>query len=79
MQRLDELCAAAEPALSVKYVPTGHVLQSVASSWSDANVAMIRDEVERLVDSDDYVDGVEVDVVGDAMRDYGDDSDGGEA
>ena len=51
----------------------------MASSWSDANVAMIRDEVERLVDSDDYVDGVEVDVVGDAMRDYGDDSDGGEA
>jgi hypothetical protein len=28
---------------------------------------MIREEVERLVDSDDYVDGVEVDVVGDAM------------
>jgi hypothetical protein len=42
---------------------------------------MIRDEVERLVDSDDYVDGVDVDVVGDAMAkgDSDGDDDGGEA
>jgi hypothetical protein len=40
---------------------------------------MIREEVERLVDSDDYVDGVEADIVGDAMRDGYDDGDGEEA
>lgn len=38
---------------------------------------MIRNEVERLIDSGDYVDGVEVDVVGDAMQDGDDDSDDG--
>ena len=49
--------------------------------WTDDNIAMIRDEVERLVDSGDYVDGIEVDVVGDAMLaddDDGDDADDGE-
>lgn len=60
-------------------IPNPH--NKLSGWWSRDNVEMIRDEVERLVDSDDYVDGVEVDIVGDAMRDgYDNDGDGeGEA
>ena len=56
-------------------IPNPH--NKLSGWWTDDNVEMIRDEVERLVDSNDYVDGVEVDPVGDAMRDGDDDSDDG--
>lgn len=58
-------------------IPNPH--NKLSGWWTDDNIAMIQDEVERLVDSGDYVDGVEVDVVGDAIRDGVDDADGDDA
>lgn len=55
-----------ETCYGVLAIPNPH--NKLTEWWVQENVDMLRDEVERLVDSDDFVDGVEEDIVGEAMR-----------
>lgn len=61
-----------ETDCGVLCIPNPH--NKLSGWWSAANVEMIRGEVERLVDSNDYVDGIDVDVVGDAMAGDGEEA-----
>lgn len=55
-----------ETCYGVLSIPNPH--NKLTEWWNQGNIDMLRNEVERLIDSDDFVDGVEVDVVNDAIR-----------